>query len=100
MVIDWHHYRCCRNEVKRKLREAERKYVQREMDNNHSISARWKVIRNRIPSKEKSRPMYSKNMMELANDFNEFFASVDRARTADESKRLALVKNLSPVNLL
>ena len=48
------------------------------------------------PSEEKSRPMYSKNMKELANDFNEFFASVGRARAADESKRPALVNNLPP----
>lgn len=93
MAIDWHDYRCCRNEVKRKLREAEKKYVQKEMDDNQSISARWKVIRNCIPSKEKSRPMYSKNMKELANEFNEFFTTVG-ARAADESKRLALVNNL------
>ena len=37
--------------------------------------------------------MYSRNMKELANEFNEFFISVG-ARAADESKRLATVNNL------
>ena len=53
----------------------------------------WKVIRNCIPSKEKSRPVYSRDMTELANEFNEFFTSVG-VRAAAESKRLASVNDL------
>ena len=55
-VTDWEHYRRCRNDVKRRLCDAERIYVQKEMNGNQSSSAMWKVIRNCIPSKEKSRP--------------------------------------------
>ena len=53
----------------------------------------WKVIRNCIPTKEKSRPVYSREVTELANEFNEFFTSVG-ARAAAESKRLASVHAL------
>ena len=92
-VTDWEHYRWCRNEVKRRLCDAERIHVQKEMNGNQSSSAMWKVIRNCIPSKEKSRPVYSRDMTELANEFNEFFTSVG-ARAAAESKRLASVNDL------
>ena len=92
-VTDWEHYRWCRYEVKRRLYDAERIYVQKEMNGNQSSSAMWKVIRNCIPSKKKSRPVYSRDMTELANDFNEFFTSVG-ARAAAESKRLASVNIL------
>ena len=60
------------------------------MNGNQSSSAMWKVITNCIPSKEKSRPVYSRDMTELANEFNEFFTSVG-ARAAAESKSLASV---------
>ena len=33
-VTDWEHYRCCRNKVKRRLCDAERNYVQKEMNGN------------------------------------------------------------------
>ena len=92
-VTVWEHYRWCRNEVKRRLCEAERNYVQKEMNGNQSSSAMWKVTRNCIPSKEKSRQVYSRDMTELANEFNEFLTSVG-ARAAAESKRLASVNIL------
>ena len=92
-AIDWEHYRWCRNEVKRRLFDAERNYVQKEINDNQSSSAMWKVIRICIPTKEKSRPVYLRNVTELANEFNEFFTSVG-ARAAAESKRLASVTAL------
>ena len=87
-AIDWEHYRWCRNEVKRrKLCDAERNYVQKEINYNHSSSAMWKVIRNCIPTKEKSTPVFSRDTL------NEFFTFVG-ARAAAESKRLASVNAL------
>ena len=74
-VIDWEHHGWCHNEVTRRLCDGERNYVQKEMNDNQSNSAIWKVIRNCILSKEKLRPV-----------FNKFFTSV-----GDESKRLASV---------
>ena len=40
-VTDWEHYRWCRNEVKRRLCDAERIHVQKEMNGNQSSSAMW-----------------------------------------------------------
>ena len=53
------------------------------MNGNQSSSAMWKVIRNCIPSKKKSRPVYSRDMTELANEFNEFFTSVGQGLQLD-----------------
>ena len=64
-LVDWQYYRDCRNDVKRVLREAEKEYVQNEVKKNQSSSEQWKVIRNCIPTREKSRPAYSRDMKEL-----------------------------------
>jgi len=53
----------------------------------------FNVIRNCIPTKEKSRPVYLRDVTELINEFNEFFTSVG-ARAAAESKKLASVNAL------
>ena len=92
-TIDWEHYSWWSNEVKRRLCDAERNYVQKEINDNQSSRAMWKVIRNCIPTKEKSRPVYLRDVTELANKFNEFFTSVG-ASAAAESKRLASVNAL------
>ena len=90
-AADWQNYRDYRNNVKRALFEAERKYVEREreINNSQSISATWKVIRSCIPATEKSRPIYSKDLKELANDFNKFFSTVC-VRAVSESKNVTL----------
>ena len=59
-LVDWQYYLDCRNNVKRVLREAEKDYVQNEVKKNHGSSERWKVIRNCIPTKEKSCPAYER----------------------------------------
>ena len=51
------------------------------------------MIRNCIPTREKSRPAYFRDMKELATEFNEFFTEVG-VRTAEEAKRLASVNDL------
>ena len=43
---------------------------------------------------EKSHPAYSRDMKELAMEFNEFFTEVG-VRTAEEAKRLASVNDLT-----
>ena len=92
-AADWQIYPNFRNNVKRALLDAERNYVERQIKNYNIISARWKVIRNCIPPTEKSQPVYSKDMKELANEFNEFFSTVG-VRAAFESKNLAAVNNV------
>ena len=93
-LVDWQYYRDCRNDVKWVLREPEKEYVQNEVKKNQSSSEQWKVIRNCIPIREKSRPAYSRDMKELATEFNEFFTEVG-ARAAEEAKRLASVNGLT-----
>ena len=54
------------------------------------------MIRNCIPTRETSRPAYSRNMKELATEFTEFFMEVG-VRAAEEAKRLTLVNDLPTV---
>ena len=89
-ALDWESFRLSREEVKKKLRDAEKAYVQNEIHNNQKPNAMWKVIRNCIPRKEVSQPVYSRDMKELAD---EFFTSVG-AKAAEESKKLAAEYNL------
>ena len=97
-LVDWQYYRDCRNDVKTVLREVEKEYVQNEIKKNQSSSERWKVIRNCIPTRETSRPAYSRDMKELATEFNEFFTEVGvrvkREEAAEQAKRLASVNGL------
>ena len=64
------------------------------LNQNQSSSEQWKVIRNCIPTREKSRPAYSRDMKELATEFNKFFTEVG-VRAAEEAKRLASVNGLT-----
>ena len=96
-LVDWQYYWDCCNDVKRVLREAEKEYVQNEVKKNQSSSEQWKVIRNCIPAREKSRPAYSRDMKELATEFNEFFKEVG-VRAAEEAKRLASVNGLTTLH--
>ena len=54
----------------------------------------WKVIRSCVPRKEMSQPVYTKDMEELADEFNKFYSSFG-ARVADGSKALSTKSNLS-----
>ena len=92
-LVDWQYYRDCRNDVKRVLREADKEYVQNEVKKNQSSGERWKAIRNCIQTREKSRSTYSRDMKELATEFNEFFTEVG-VRAAEEAKRLASVLHI------
>ena len=53
----------------------------------------WKVIREFVPSKDSEKPVYQKDHKILANEFNEYFASVGKA-TADKVKKLAEENNI------
>ena len=88
LLEDWQRYRASRDDVKLKLREAERQYLQKEIHNNKSRNSMWKAIRNCIPRKETTQPIYTQDVKLLANEFNEFFTNVG-ARTAETVKSLA-----------
>ena len=92
-LVDWQYYWDCCNDVKRVLRKVEKKYVQNEVKKNQSSSERWKVIRNCISTREKLCPAYSRDMKELATEFNEFFTEVG-VRASEEAKRLASVSGI------
>ena len=87
-ALDWDRYRSCRNQIKRKLRESERKFVYKRInDKNSNKNSLWKTVRECIPRNEKTRLTYSGNVVEVANKFNEYFSSVG-AKAAEESKAL------------
>jgi hypothetical protein len=52
----------------------------------------WKLIRECLPSRDSVKPVYQKDHKVLANEFNEYFASVGKT-AADKVKKLAEVNN-------
>ena len=95
-ICDWDSFRVARNEVKKTLREAEKRYVQNEIYKNKEPNAMWKVIRGCVPRKEVSQPVYTRDMKELADEFNIFYTSVG-VKVAEESKKIAIANNLTLV---
>ena len=67
---DWQRYWASRDDVKIKLREAERQYLQKEIYDNKNRNSLWKVIRNSISRKETTQPIYTRDIKLLANRFN------------------------------
>ena len=65
-----------RTDVKMKLRMAERQYLQEEIHNNKKGNSMWKAIRNCIPRKDITQPVYTGDVNLLANELNEFFTTV------------------------
>ena len=84
---DWENYRTLRENVKTRLREAEREHVKTELQHCQKNSSMWKVIRSCVPHKEISKPVFSRDLKEMAEEFNEFFTTVG-ARTSVESRSL------------
>ena len=54
----------------------------------------WKAIRNCMPCKETTQPIYTRDIKLLANKFNEFFTT-EGARTAENVKSLANENGIS-----
>ena len=73
---DWQRYRASRDDVKIKFREAERQYLQKKIYNNKNRNSMSKAIRNCIPRKGTTQPIYTRDIKLLANEFNEFFTTV------------------------
>ena len=86
-TTDWEIYRKLKKEVKSKLRDAEMEYVRKQLEHNHNINSKWKIIKNCIPCKESTQQVYTKDMKEVANEFNQFFISVGR-RVSDHCASL------------
>ena len=92
---DWDVYRQLRNSIKTSLRAAESNFVRNQIEEYKGNNSRsmWKVIRGCLPSKDSEKPVYQKDHKKLANEFNEYFASVGKI-AADKVKRLAEVNNI------
>ena len=73
---DWKKFRMGRESVKRKLREAERIYVQNEICNSNKSRSMWKVLSDCVPRKETTKPNYSR-VEELVEAFNVFFTCIN-----------------------
>ena len=74
--VDWELYCDSRRVVKIRLRKAEHKYINKEMEGCHNTSSQWKLIRNCLPRKETTQQVYTREVKEVAEEFNEFFVSV------------------------
>ena len=57
---------------------------------------KWKVIRSCIPRRETTQQVYTKDLKEVADEFNQFFTSVG-ARASKASRSLLNVHNLVPL---
>ena len=91
-TTDWD-YRKLKKEVKSKLRDAQRKYVRKELEHSHNINSKWKIIKNCTPRKESTQQVYTKDMKKVANEFNQFFTSVGR-RVPEDCASLIELYNL------
>ena len=96
-ALDWDRYSQCKNQVKDKLNEAERKFVHKKIHNSNNNNSLWKIIRDCTPKKETSCQSYSRNVSVLANEFNEFFTSVGAKASADSR---AMVNTRNPQTIL
>ncbi len=91
---DWDVYKQLRNSIKTLLRTAEPNYVRNQIEKYKGIPRSiWKVIRECLPSRDSDKPVYQKDHKVLANEFNEYFASIGKT-AADKVKKLAEVKNI------
>ena len=73
----WSAYKNFSHEVKYEIRMAEREFIARQIRNNkNNTNSLWKSIRSCIPKKSASQKAYSKDTKILADEFNQFFASV------------------------
>ena len=59
LPVDWEEYHSSRERIKSELRNAEKEFVKRKLESSSNTSSKWKVIRNCIPRRESSQPVYT-----------------------------------------
>ena len=75
--LAWPAYKNFSREVKHEIRMAEREFIASQIRNNkNNTNSLWKSIRSCIAKKSASQKTYSKDTKILADEFNQFFASV------------------------
>ena len=67
------------------------------MEGCQNTSSQWKLIRNFLPRKETTQEVYTRDVKEVAEEFNKFFVSVG-AKASEASKALIATYELSPPN--
>ena len=94
---DWEAYRSLRRDVKTKIRQAEISYVRKEINSNkENKTSIWKTVRRCLNPSGTSCMPYSRNCVDVANDFNSFFSSVGEI-AAQKAKTLAHDFNLPSI---
>ena len=96
MPLDWELYHDLREEVKTKLREVEKGYIQEELEHSQNTRLKWEVIRSCIPCRETTQQVYTRDLKEVADEFNQFFTSVS-AWASEPSRSLLNIHNLVPL---
>ena len=98
---EWINFKHSRDLVKKKLQEAERDHTFEEVTaNKNNSGSLWKIINRAIPSKDKQRSAFTKDVAVLTNEFNQFFAKVG-LNAADAAQRLReniIVRDFSSEN--
>jgi len=95
MPLNWELHRDSREEVKTKLREAEKGYTDKELECSQITRSKWKVIRSYIPRRETTQQVYTRHLKEVADEFNQSFTSVG-VRVSEASKSLVDLHNQTP----
>ena len=68
-------------------------FIKRKLESSSTTSSKWKVVRNCIPRRECSQPVYTRDLKEVTNEFNQFFTSVG-AKASEDSHSLIDLHNL------
>ncbi len=90
-VADWTSYKNARQSVKIALKKAEKEYMFSEvLVHKNNATSLWKIISRSIPSKERRIQCYSKDLEQIANEFNQFFIAV-----GEKTANVALDNNLN-----
>ena len=96
MPLDWELYHDLREEVKTKLREVEKGYIQEELEHSQNTRLKWEVIKSCIPCRETTQQVYTRDLKEVADEFNQFFTSVS-TWASEPSRSLLNIHNLVPL---
>ena len=67
LPVDWEVYRDSRQVVKIRLRKAEQKYINKEMEGCQNTSSQWKSIRNCLPRKAATQQVYTREVKAVAD---------------------------------
>ena len=77
---DWSTYKNLKHQVRKLITAAESEFVKDQIQNNpRNTNCIWKAIRLCLPKRSVTPKVYSKDDKTVADDFNNFFASVGKS---------------------